>query len=219
MLQTLLLVTLTRPLPWDVELGPLVVTAGGLHLEPRLEIGGRVGHVRAKAGFGDLRNGVSFGVGANVEETFTTTAANLTGLVSNLRAQNRLSDKLLIPMVNVLGTVSREVVRLVHVNISEPDEIERVDGELVIKSGIGTSSAAAFGWSDTEGYHMIGAGGQVMSALGVGFSLFVGMRGKDSVKVVIIMPNIGLKLKLHRRWPNHDKSDSVVTQWVEFVNE
>ena len=211
---SLMLAALARPPAWDFEVGPLVARPDGLHVEPRLDLGGRVGNFRVHAGLEDVREGLSLSAGAEVNQKFTASAANLDELFTKLEAQDGLADDVLNPIVHSMSNVSRTVFHLVGTNILDSHGFESVDGEVTLKSGIGVGTKAAFGWADAEGFHMLGAGGHIMTGLGVGLSIFVGIRsrhdgGLPDLKIIIAAPNVALKLKIRRARLRRDAMPSL----------
>ena len=214
-LALMMLAALARPPAWDFELGPLVVREDGLHVEPRLELGANVGNIRVHAGLEDVRDGLSLSAGAEVRQKFTASAASLDELFSKLEAQDGLADDALNPIVHSLANISRAVFHLAGVNILDSRGFESVHGEVVVKSGVGFGSKAAFGWADAEGFHMLGAGGEVMTGLGVGLSIFMGIRSRHDgvapdLKVIVTASNIGIKLKMRRALRAHLTQDGQV---------
>ena len=81
------------------------------------------------------------------------------------------------------------VIELVGVDIGGPC---KVAGQMKVKSGIGASGSVAFGWEDTEGYRMVGLGGEVAAAVHLGFSLFAGTNEQRAVKLSIEAANFGI---------------------------
>ena len=62
---------------------------------------------------------------------------------------------------------------------------------------------------------MLGAGGEVMTGLGVGLSIFVGIRSRHDgvapdLKVIVTASNVGIKLKMRRALRAHLTQDGQV---------
>eukprot|EP00406_Dinophysis_acuminata_P015723 CAMPEP_0179335520 /NCGR_PEP_ID=MMETSP0797-20121207/66542_1 /TAXON_ID=47934 /ORGANISM="Dinophysis acuminata, Strain DAEP01" /LENGTH=103 /DNA_ID=CAMNT_0021048923 /DNA_START=3 /DNA_END=310 /DNA_ORIENTATION=+ len=101
---------------WGVEVGPLSIGSSGIAVKPKLDLGVRVGNFRANAGIGDVREALSFEVGAEVEQCFSATGESLDEFLRNLRATDGLADGLLNPVVDKFNAIIAEVVRLVGVS-------------------------------------------------------------------------------------------------------
>jgi hypothetical protein len=147
-------------MPWNVNFGPLAVSDKGVDMRPKMDFGLAYNNFCANAGVGDVRDSLSFGVDANVHQNFHATGIGLKQFLGNLKAQDGIADDLINPLMRHSNRIVAEVLRLINMDIRGA----HIDGVMKLESGFGFHGSASLGWRDTEGYHMVGAGGKVRLA-------------------------------------------------------
>jgi len=181
--------------PWSLNCGPLSIGSDGVEVKPQLLVGASCGNFHASAGVSDVRNILKVSAEATVEQVFKATGSSLGDFLGNLQACDGIADEYLNPVIGHIEGVVAAVIALVGIDVGGPCT---VDGAVRIKTGIGMGGAAALGWENTEGYRMVGAGGEVAAGLHLGFSIFAGLRAASNcrdVKVCIETANIGIAAK------------------------
>jgi len=171
------------------------VTRRGVEVKPQLYVGARFGNVHAGAGMSDVRSGLALGMNAEVRQQFAASGPSLKEFLVNLKACDGLADGLLNPVIARADAVIANVLELIGVDISGPCHVA---GTMALKSGFGMGGAVALCWQDTEGYHMVGAGGSAAAGLHLAFSLFAGTKDaqRDQVKLIIEAANFGICAKI-----------------------
>uniref|UniRef100_A0A7S3G670 Uncharacterized protein n=1 Tax=Palpitomonas bilix TaxID=652834 RepID=A0A7S3G670_9EUKA len=179
---------------WNIDLGPFSIGSKGASIKPQLKFGVSNSNFSAGAGIGDLRNGISGELGAEVKQSINGEGESLEGLFRDLKANG--AGAVLNDLIRLVPRIVAEVIRLIGVDISKGD----MKGRFTVSTGVGFSGALALGWTDTEGYNTVGAGGEVATGLNMGFSIFAGVhKSKKSVKVQIKASNFGVGIYYSRR--------------------
>lgn len=147
----------TGGMPWNVNLGPLAISDKGVDVRPKMDIGVAYGNFYCNAGVGDVRDSLSFGLDANVNQQFHASGIGLKQFLANLKAQDGIADDYINPLMQQSNKIVAEVLRLIDMDIRGA----HIDGVMKMETGFGFHGSASLGWRDTEGYHMVGAGGKV----------------------------------------------------------
>ena len=150
-------VPLASLMPWNVNFGPLTIGDKGVDVRPKMDFGIEYGNFSINAGVGDVRDSLSLGVDANVNQRFRASGWGLKEFLHNLKAQDGIADEYINPLLEESNKIVAEVLRLIDMDIRGA----HIDGVMKVESGIGIHGSASLGWQDTEGYHMVGAGGKV----------------------------------------------------------
>ena len=167
---------------WQLDIGPLAIGSEGVAIQPKFNVGYSDETVRAGVGVGDVRNGLSLNAGADVRQTFEGRGNSLSSFLRNLKAEG--AGAVLNPVIDQVSWIVSKVMNLTGIDISTG----KVRGSVSIEAGVGVSGKLCLGWQDTEGYNMVGAGGEVAAAAELGFAVFAGTKGQ-SVKLIISVSN------------------------------
>eukprot|EP00297_Palpitomonas_bilix_P018474 CAMPEP_0113900924 /NCGR_PEP_ID=MMETSP0780_2-20120614/20961_1 /TAXON_ID=652834 /ORGANISM="Palpitomonas bilix" /LENGTH=193 /DNA_ID=CAMNT_0000893465 /DNA_START=378 /DNA_END=959 /DNA_ORIENTATION=+ /assembly_acc=CAM_ASM_000599 len=171
---------------WNIDLGFFSIGSEGVEVKPQFKFGIDSENFSVGAGIGDLRDGLSGGFGAEVKQSISGEGDSLHELLRDLRANG--AGSVINDLLSIIPTIVAEVVRLIGVDISEG----RLHGTFTMSTGIGMSGALALGWTDTEGYNTVGAGGEIASGFSMGLSVFAGIHeSQRSVKVLVKATNFG----------------------------
>jgi hypothetical protein len=167
---------------WSVDVGFFKFGSGGFDIVPQFKVGFQCPNLNISAGVGDVRNGLKVSAGAHANIHFCTVGNSLSELfrsidcdVKGCKTALRKVKSILMnedtgdDIAKKLGTSGDEVLDMLE---AKDEEMKLVVGA---STGIGVSAEAKLGWKDTEGYHMVGAGGEVAAGLDVGFSVFAGI--------------------------------------------
>jgi hypothetical protein len=144
-------------MPWNVNVGPLAISDKGVNVRPKMDLGVSYGNFSCNAGVGDVRDSLSFGVDANVNQQFHASGIGLKQFLANLKAQDGIADDFINPLIQQSNKIVAEVLRLIGMDIRGA----HIDGVMKLETGFGFHGSASLGWRDTDGYHMVGAGGKV----------------------------------------------------------
>eukprot|EP00930_Biecheleria_cincta_P021564 TRINITY_DN15951_c0_g1_i1.p1 TRINITY_DN15951_c0_g1~~TRINITY_DN15951_c0_g1_i1.p1 ORF type:complete len:545 (+),score=126.93 TRINITY_DN15951_c0_g1_i1:136-1635(+) len=193
---------LAKSLRWELNFGPLAVNCQGVALKPQFKFGGEFEKMRLEAGISDVRDGLR--VTANCASTWEATAEgkSLTELHKKVRFDAPGLQQALQASQKVLeGTKLSQCPDLASVAQGSPETISEImtampDGDdesrslislrVQIQAKIGATARVNLGWRDTQGYHMVGIGGSVSSAIKVGANLFAGIHSSGKTARVVI---------------------------------
>jgi len=175
-----------------VNLGPLAISDKGVDVRPKMDIGVAYGNFYCNAGVGDVRDSLSFGLDANVNQQFHASGIGLKQFLANLKAQDGIADDYINPLMQQSNKIVAEVLRLIDMDIRGA----HIDGVMKMETGFGFHGSASLGWRDTEGYHMVGAGGKIATGLHLSISLFAGAKSNREIKVIIGAANYGIRMKI-----------------------
>ena len=183
---------------WNLDIGPLSLGSNGVNVKPQCLLGARVGNFNTSAGVSDVRGGQGLKLSATAEavQSFAATGASLGDFFKNVKAADGIADDLINPLVQHVDDIVVQVLERVGVDISGPCE---VDGVVKLKVGVGAGAAVALGWEDSDGYRMVGVGGEAACALSLGFSVFAGLkdpRDRRNVKLIIDAANLSVAAKI-----------------------
>lgn len=175
---------------WGIDLGPISIGSSGVGVKPQFKLGGNVGNFSAGGGIGDVRDGLSLEAGAEVKQTFNASGNSLAQFFQNLKAKDGLADDVINPVIREMNKIISEVIRMIGIDI----RTGHISGDMSVQSGVGVGGAAAFGWQDSEGYNMAGAGGKVAAGVSLSVSIFAGVKQGNKAKVIITGANFGIKM-------------------------
>jgi len=183
---------------WNVDIGPLSIGSSGVGVKPQCLLGARVGNFHTSAGVSDIRGGQGLKLSANAEavQNFRATGDSLQNFLRNLRASDGIADHLLNPIIERVDDII--VLVLDHVGVDVGGQ-HHVNGAATLKLGVGASAAVALGWEDSEGYHMVGAGGGAACALHMAFAVFAGLKDppdRRDLKLIIDASNVSIVAKI-----------------------
>eukprot|EP00931_Biecheleriopsis_adriatica_P013161 TRINITY_DN11450_c0_g2_i1.p1 TRINITY_DN11450_c0_g2~~TRINITY_DN11450_c0_g2_i1.p1 ORF type:complete len:530 (+),score=132.26 TRINITY_DN11450_c0_g2_i1:53-1642(+) len=191
-----------KSLRWEINVGPLAVNREGLAMKPQFKFGGEFEKLRLEAGVSDVRDGLR--VTANVASTWECTAEgrSLAELHTNIRfdapgfqqalqaSQRLLEATKLSTCPELAWAVQKQPETLADVMAALPAEAgsepRMMSLRVQIQAKVGVTARVNLGWRDTQGYHMVGIGGSVSSAIKVGANLFAGIHSSGTSARIVV---------------------------------
>ena len=198
---------------WNVDLGPLSISSSGMQVKPQCLLGARVGNFHTSAGVSDVRegHGLKLAATAEVAQNFSATGESLRDFFKTIKASEGLADDYINPLVEKVDDIVVLVLEHIGVDIGGTCH---VDGMVKLKISLGAGASLALGWEDSEGYHMVGAGGGAACALHLALGVFVGLKdpqNRRDVKLVIEASNVTIIAKLKLPDENGEAHDTTPT--------
>jgi hypothetical protein len=190
---------------WEVNVGALAVGNRGVKLRPKCSIGGHVGNFSAEAGLHDVRDGIHViakagagisvqATGHSINELHESLQCDTTGIRQALDKSKRIVSSSTKSIGKILGMTKEEL----EGNLQGEDEISqvatpkrrpmslKVDAEV----NLGMSAHVCLGWTDKEGYRMVGVGADVSCGVDVEGKIFAGRhKSKETAKIRIGVAN------------------------------
>jgi len=187
---------------WQLHLGPLIVGSEGLDLKPQIKLGFDTSSVLWWVGLGDVRDSiflmacfnayaVAHGEGHSLAELHVSMESDVPGVKQLLKVAMKIFD-----------VEMGEFARIAHYLGYKLTSLERIlAGDVLPSAGggapppiqltllysglfVGLSWKTCFGWTDTQGYNMVGWSAAVLIRCGV--SVFAG-RHKTGTSMKIIL--------------------------------
>mmetsp|Transcript_51984 Transcript_51984/g.111231 ORF Transcript_51984/g.111231 Transcript_51984/m.111231 type:complete len:274 (-) Transcript_51984:217-1038(-) len=201
---------------WSLHLGPLSLGSEGVSLKPQLKVGGHVKNFKAEAGLSDVRNGLKVSAKAEAEVVFKSKGQNVAELHDNIHCDTPGFREALEAAKQILGATVKKaeestsgLAKLAQALKTDSKTLELlfagkapVPGEeaasgrppmaLKVKAstGVGAGAEVRLGWCDTDGYHMVGVGGQAAAGISVGCTIFAGRHSEGaSVRIILGISN------------------------------
>lgn len=176
---------------WGVSLGFVEVGDQGVAVKPQLKLGVQAANVNIGGGIGDVRDGLSVGVGANVSTSVKSSGRSFDEVIKNARGNTncRPLDDGLNACLKWFNWSFDSLKKIAGCDFRQKSGVRfKLVGTTSV--GVGVSGKACLGWADTKGYHMIGASGKVAAAAKVGGSGFAGLHQNGrQLKIVFSIGN------------------------------
>lgn len=195
---------------WEVNIGPLAFGNKGIELKPQLKIGAETENFMAGVGMSDVRNGLKFEAKAEASVQVHATGHSVKELHDNIHCKTvgfrealEIAKELLSTGASKTKSAVGQIAETLGISreaLEASLEGEGTDAstsdtrpmELVVKAemGVGVGAEVCLGWSNLEGYRMVGVGGQFSAALSISVNVFAGkhVSGK-SMKVILGISN------------------------------
>ena len=224
--------------PWELNLGPLSMNSKGVSVKPQLKFGGKAWNIKAEAGVHDVREGLKlnakaqafvdiYSTGASVRELHDSIHSETVGLREAIQTVKYLitttargTGSAIAFIAEKTGMTSERLTSLLEgeQDASALEDRRPLMLRVKVSSGIGGGAEMRLGWTDTKGFRMVGAGGQVQAGLHMGAKVFAGSHyALTSIKLEIgvgnfdfyyIIPTVG-KEKAERMEAEADKTRNV----------
>jgi hypothetical protein len=100
-------------------------------------------------------------------------------------------------LIRMAPWILSQIIRITHVDIPKGSKIR---ARAAIKSGVGFDAGVCLGWTDTEGYHMVGVRGKLGLLAKVGGDLMAGLHhDRRRVKAIVGYGNLGVEIEFKLR--------------------
>lgn len=193
----------------EVHLGAFSVDDSGIKIKPQFKFGFESDHLAAEVGLGDVRDGIRVAAKASAFIEAHSSGHNILELNQNIHMDEDgfqgafdTAKRLLTNSVSftkkIADALSLPVAKIEHVLAGE----QNARGDLAklhvtASVDVGVSTEVRLGWCNTEGYHMVGAGGSAASAVNMRASFFAGKHSSGTkVKIVLMIGNFGFDYTL-----------------------
>jgi len=192
---------------WELNLGPLSLGSKGIDLKPQLKLGVETSNFNAEIGVSDVRDGLKLAAKVEASVDAVTEGSSMHELHENIHCDTpgfrealKVAKALLGKGSNVLVKIA-EIVGITEESLMHIFEGKQADGSeqankdrlhLVVNAsiGVGASAQLCLGWSNTQGYHMVGVGGEVAQGYALGGNVFAGKhRSGTSSKIILGIAN------------------------------
>mmetsp|Transcript_93580 Transcript_93580/g.202369 ORF Transcript_93580/g.202369 Transcript_93580/m.202369 type:complete len:259 (+) Transcript_93580:120-896(+) len=190
---------------WEVNLGPLSFGSKGVELKPQLLVSVDAANFAVEAGIHDVRDGLKVSAGAEVRVTAKAEGASIPELHKNIKCETPGFREALEKSKDIMdfggskaSAACKQIAKMLGIPEARLQKI--MDGKTTgggpmklgvkVATGVGAGAEVRLGWEDTQGYHMVGVGGEAKAAVNVGANLFAG-KHKDgtSIKVIVGVGN------------------------------
>lgn len=201
--------------PWAVHLGPFSVGSNGFDMKPQCKVGGQFGPVNVDYGIGDVREGLKLDMSLSAKAEVQTTGQSITELHENIRRD--LSDKAAFAgqaaqqavdtagriLSTSAGEAGSQIARIAAACGLDADTLTRVLSEeppspmalhVTASTGFGMNFKLCLGWSDPDGYQMVGIGTKMTTGLTLGGDVFAGKHfSGTSLKILVGIGNLAFE--------------------------
>ena len=100
--------------------------------------------------------------------------------------------KVMDSLVKLAPRLLAQIIRMTKVDIPKRCHVW---ARTTVKTGIGLDAGVCLGWSDTEGYHMLGVSGKMGALVKIGGDLMAGLhRDRRRVKAIIGLMSVCVEL-------------------------
>lgn len=168
---------------------------GGVDFSNGLSVGGQAQAFNAEAG-GDIGysqdGGFHAGVEAGVYQTFIGGGANLQEFFRSAKAKGGIADDVINELFDQIRPLLSSVAGLLN-GIDLTLFRIREDSSITVGAAVGLSARIRVGVKDSDGYNMVGGGGDL---IGSGGELYAGLDDCGSVKVMVEATIVGAKFSL-----------------------
>jgi hypothetical protein len=187
---------------WEVNAGMLAVGNEGIRLKPQMLVGARVGNFSAEAGLRDVRDGICMvakaeaamaveATGHSIAELHETIKVDTIGFREALDITKRIFSSSAGRIAKALGVSKEELESNLE---GETECIEPGYRPMSLKVEVelsdGGEMTICLGWTDTQGYRMVGSGMELDSGMVAGYKLFAGRhKSKETAKIIIGVNN------------------------------
>jgi len=182
---------------WEVNLGPLSFGSRGLDLKPQFKVGAASANFSAELGLSDVRNGLRIAAKAEAKVEARAQGRSLSALHSSVHCETpgfrealKVAKGLLASGSAARGRIAEALgLGAAQLDAALPAEAPGEEPLLLrVKAAValGTSAELRLGWCDTQGYHMLGAGGSAAAAVSLGANVFAGKHASGASARVLL---------------------------------
>lgn len=215
---------------WAVHLGPFSVVSSGIDVKPQLKVGGQFGCVRADYGLGDVREGLKLDMSLSAQAYARTTGQSITELHENMRRD--LSDKAAFAgqaAQQALDTAGRilstsaceagsQIARIAAAVGLDAESFTELLSEAppspmslraTASTGFGMNFKLCLGWTDPDGYKMVGISTKLTTGLTFGGDVFAGKHSSGtSLKILVGIGNLAFEYIIPIRTEGKSSGDN-----------
>jgi len=187
---------------WEVNAGLLAVGSEGIHIRPQCLVGARVGNFSAEAGLRDLRDGICVvakaeaamaveATGHSVAELNETIKCDTIGFRQALDKTKNVLIKSVDKIADRLGMSKEELQSSLEGETESAEPAYRpMSLRVEVDIDVGAEMKVCLGWTDTQGYRMVGFGVDAAAVAEIGGKLFAGRhKSKETAKIRIGIAN------------------------------
>eukprot|EP01083_Nonionella_stella_P119465 357110_1 len=182
-----------------IDIGILHRDQSGVHVRPQFKFGIKMANCEALMGISDLQDGLEIGMGASVFTVIRREGSSWVEVVRSLKLKSK-QDVINCPGLKQLFQIIQEINKLEAFIFEKTGINPSVDGvyfiiDAKIHTGASVGVKVELGWEDTDGYHMVGACGEIMALISAKVSVFCGYNPtQDKYKIQVGASNVGLTI-------------------------
>uniref|UniRef100_A0A7S1L390 Uncharacterized protein n=1 Tax=Alexandrium catenella TaxID=2925 RepID=A0A7S1L390_ALECA len=172
-----------------VHVGPLEIGSDGVVMKPKFNLGITGNGIYALAGVRDVRDGLAAEALTMGMKSYSSEGASLEDVLRNIKAVDHIPG--IDDLIAGIAGVTADIVETLGADLGTGN-IVTVEGVLHFYVGVGVSAGIYLGWTDTQGYGMVGVEGKAVAATGFALSARFGWHETEPfLRVVGWLPNLG----------------------------
>jgi len=181
------------------DIGVVSIDGNNVQIKPQFKFGAGGDNFDIGGGLGDVRDGIHIGFDASIFRTLCASGNSYQEVINNLqfKANNELTDEFckghdqLLEFVKKSNNIAINLLDKIGINLKSQGIRFQINAKISASHSAGVGAGIKCGWTDTEGYNMVGAGGKLLD----GGSLYYGLhKDNDKVKIEIGFPSVYLKM-------------------------
>mmetsp|Transcript_57601 Transcript_57601/g.51913 ORF Transcript_57601/g.51913 Transcript_57601/m.51913 type:complete len:462 (+) Transcript_57601:137-1522(+) len=181
------------------DIGVVSIDGNNVQIKPQFKFAAGGDNFDIGGGLGDVRDGIHIGFDASIFRTLCASGNSYQEVINNLqfKANNELTDEFckghdqLLEFVKKSNNIAINLLDKIGINLKSQGIRFQINAKISASHSAGVGAGIKCGWTDTEGYNMVGAGGKLLD----GGSLYYGLhKDNDKVKIEIGFPSVYLKM-------------------------